>query len=103
VPDSTKDLEEALPAINWRFALSVPIGKQFGNDLDAIGSLVEQGDIQFAIGIGIDFTDDLPINFEIPEPATIALLLCGLPLLKLRALGSSQRARVARFPKSRTT
>jgi hypothetical protein len=72
--------------LQWPARFTWPIGKPLGNDVEAIRSAAEEGEIYWFADYCELCADDLPIIFEIPEPATIALLLCGLPALFLFAV-----------------
>jgi hypothetical protein len=79
--------------LHWPPQFTWPIGKPLGNDVEAIRIAVDSGDIEWFADYCELCADDVPIIFEIPEPATIALALCGIPVLLL--LIRCRRRRVA--------
>jgi hypothetical protein len=84
-PDGSLVYLEDSPILVWDPHLTWPIGKPLGNDLQAIRNGVDAGQITWFADYCELCADDLPIIFEIPEPATLALLLCGLPVLSMLA------------------
>jgi hypothetical protein len=82
-PDGKVVFLEDSPSLAWNAHVTWPIGKPLGKDVEVIRQAVNAGQVTWFADYCELCGGDLPIVFEIPEPATSALLLCGLPLLFL--------------------
>jgi hypothetical protein len=77
-------LGELLPLPLWQPSRSVPIGKPLGADIESVRALINGGGFQWVINDGAELGEPWPVIF-VPEPATIVLFLCGLPVLLILA------------------